>query len=317
MAKVQGIDVSSHQPNIDFDKVIKDNDNIQFVMFRMGFGGDIKSQDDSQFERNVREAERVGLEWGAYLYSYALNLEDAKSEVEHAKRLLKGKNPNLPIGFDMEDADGYKAKHGMPSNEMLVDICELFLSEMEKEGYYVELYASKSWLEEKLKSPKLDRFDKWLAQWNKSDTYDKPHGMWQLSDSGEVDGIKGRVDMDVAYYDFPKIINHGISVSKPEAHVSQPPAHKGKTIDQLANEVIHGQHGYGEDRKRALGDKFDAVQDRVNEILGTPKTHHEKSIEELAKEVLAGKHGTGRDRMRALGNKYAAVQKEVNKLLRK
>lgn len=40
-----------------------------------------------------------------------------------------------------------------------------------------------------------------------------------------------------------------------------------KTIDELAREVIAGKHGNGADRKKALGDKYAAVQARVNELL--------------------------------------------------
>lgn len=40
-----------------------------------------------------------------------------------------------------------------------------------------------------------------------------------------------------------------------------------KSIDELAQEVIAGKYGTGEARKKALGDKYNAVQQRVNEIL--------------------------------------------------
>ena len=40
-----------------------------------------------------------------------------------------------------------------------------------------------------------------------------------------------------------------------------------KTIDQLAHEVIQGKHGNGEDRKKSLGNQYEAVQKRVTEIL--------------------------------------------------
>ena len=39
------------------------------------------------------------------------------------------------------------------------------------------------------------------------------------------------------------------------------------TIDELAQAVIAGRYGDGETRRTALGDKYDAVQARVNEIL--------------------------------------------------
>ena len=40
-----------------------------------------------------------------------------------------------------------------------------------------------------------------------------------------------------------------------------------KTIDELAKEVIAGKHGSGQARKDSLGDQYEAVQARVNEML--------------------------------------------------
>ena len=206
----KGIDVSAHQGRIDWEKV--KNSGIQFAILRLGIGSDIASQDDAYFEANVQGCEAVGLPWGAYLYSYALNLEDAKSEVQHALRLLNGKRPVYPVFFDMEDADGYKAKHGMPSNQGLVDICKTFLLGIEDAGYYASLYASLSWLNNQLNSSELDRFDKWVAQWNTSCSYKKPYGIWQYTDSGKVDGINGNVDMNIAYTNYPEVIkNNGLN----------------------------------------------------------------------------------------------------------
>ena len=201
MVKLKGIDVSDHNGKINWDKVKADG--VQFAILRLGIGSDIKAQDDEQFEYNVREAERVGIPWGAYLYSYALNLEQAKSEAAHAKRLLKGKKPTYPVVFDMEDADGYKKKRGMPSNSMLVDICDTFLAIMEKEGYEVRLYANLSWLNNQLKSSKLDKYTKWVAQWGPKCTYAGKYDMWQYTDAGKVNGINSeKVDMNFAYFDF-------------------------------------------------------------------------------------------------------------------
>ena len=40
-----------------------------------------------------------------------------------------------------------------------------------------------------------------------------------------------------------------------------------KTVDELAREVIAGKHGSGDARKKSLGDQYEAVQKRVNELL--------------------------------------------------
>lgn len=105
-------------------------------------------------------------------------------------------------------------------------------------------------------------------------------------------------------------------LGKPVAPKPQPV----KSIDDLAREVIDGKHGSGEARKKALGDKYDAVQKRVNEMLGSkqsqPAKPKPKTISQLADEVMRGLHGSGRERMLSLGSQYAAVQAEINKRLR-
>lgn len=93
------------------------------------------------------------------------------------------------------------------------------------------------------------------------------------------------------------------------------------TIDALARRVIAGEFGSGDARKNALGDKYDAVQKRVNEILsGTASAPAKKSVSEIAKEVLAGSWGNGADRkakLEAAGYNYDEVQKAVNALCNK
>ena len=88
----KGVDISSLNGNVSIEK-IKDA-GYDFVMIRCGYGSDLAVQDDSQFENNVRKCEAAGVPWGAYLYSYAVNTDDAKSEARHVIRLLKNKNLN-------------------------------------------------------------------------------------------------------------------------------------------------------------------------------------------------------------------------------
>lgn len=102
---------------------------------------------------------------------------------------------------------------------------------------------------------------------------------------------------------------------KPAKAAPKPAPKPRKTTDQLAREVIDGHHGHGDARKKSLGGRYNEVQARVNQILGSPRNN--KSISTLATEVIEGKHGDGRERMRSLGANYAAVQAEVTRRLRK
>ena len=140
----QGIDVSKHNGKVDWPTAKAAG--LNFAMIRCGFGSDIKSQDDQQWERNVKECDRLGIPWGAYLYSYALNANDAKSELQHVLRLLKGKQPTYPVVIDMEDADGYKVNHGgIPSKSTNTAIIKTFCDGIKAAGYKPGYYCNRDW----------------------------------------------------------------------------------------------------------------------------------------------------------------------------
>lgn len=84
-----------------------------------------------------------------------------------------------------------------------------------------------------------------------------------------------------------------------------------KSVEELANEVIQGLWGNGQERKDRLGDRYAEVQARVNEILApTPKPTVD--ILDLVKKTIRGDFGNGTDRRNALGSNYAEVQRQVN-----
>lgn len=102
-------------------------------------------------------------------------------------------------------------------------------------------------------------------------------------------------------------------------HFKTPPT-KGKSVWQLADEVMDGLHGNGSERKASLGDQYAAVQREINRRSGKtkpttvrPTKNPSKSIAKLADEVMAGMHGNGDARRVALGRKFKAVQREINR----
>lgn len=194
----KGIDVSSYQGDIDWNEA---KDYIDFAIIRCGFGNNITSQDDNKWERNTEECTRLNIPFGTYLFSYALNLNMAKSEVEHTLRLIRDKKLEYPIFLDVEDKDQLR----LPKEE-LVNIVKYYCEKIEEAGYYVGIYASLYTFENYLNSSELDRFDKWVAEWNKDFTYRGASGMWQYTDNEIIPGIRTRVDGDKAFYNYPKAI---------------------------------------------------------------------------------------------------------------
>ena len=117
-------------------------------------------------------------------------------------------------------------------------------------------------------------------------------------------------------YDLARLdaIARGTAVSQPSAPAA--PA-APVDIDALANAVIRGDYGVGEERRARLGANYDAVQARVNEILGagTAAPAAPVDIDALANAVIRGDYGVGEERRARLGANYDAVQNRVNQIM--
>lgn len=271
--KFKVIDVSVHQGTIDWEKV---KPHIDGAILRVGYGSDITKQDDRQFKRNADECTRLGIPFGVYIYSYADSNEEAKSEAAHCLRLIKGYKLSYPVYLDLEEKGTEKGA---------IERAVIFGDIIEKAGYWCGVYANLNWWNNHLKG--LDRFTKWVAQWTKQCTYKGSNlDMWQYSDKGTIPGIKGCVDMNYCYRDFPSEINGN---KKP---VSAPAK---KTIAELVEEVFDGKWGNGADRKKRLtaaGYDYKAVQTAVNQKLEEAKKQYYTVQRGDTLSYIASKYGT-------------------------
>jgi len=198
---IKGIDVSKHQGNIDWAKVKKSG--VDFAILRLGYTGTKtrKPTLDGKFRRNLAQCTKLGINVGVYYYSTAATQKQAQNEAKFIIKHLKNTKLQYPVYFDTEDAMQAKL-----SKSALTSIVKEFCEVMEKAGYYVGIYSNKSWFAEQLNESKLKAYDKWIAQYNNKCTYKGDYGMWQYSDKGKVSGIKGNVDLNKCYKDYPKII---------------------------------------------------------------------------------------------------------------
>lgn len=191
-ATAQGIDVSYHQGTIDWEKV-KNSGQVDFAIIRCGIGMDQTNQDDTQWENNTSECERLGIPYGTFLYSYADTVEKARSEAQHVIRLVQGKNLTYPIYYDMED----NSVMNKIDTKTAEQIAQTFLSTLEANGYKnVAVYSSKSLFETKLTADIFNRYPRWVAHYNDTCGYQGSYHMWQYTNKGQIDGITGNVDLD-------------------------------------------------------------------------------------------------------------------------
>ncbi len=198
--RADGIDVSEWQHEIDWQKV-KDA-GVDFAIIRAGYGKVI-SQKDPYFETNVEQAQALGIDTGTYWYSYATTVEAAQREAEVCYEVIKNYDFTYPVYFDIEDACQSKLSVAEVSA-----IIETFCNYIESKGYHVGLYSYVNFLNTKVYSSLLDKYDIWVANFNVDvPNYNSDYGIWQYSDSGHIDGINGVVDLNHAYVNYPFVVS--------------------------------------------------------------------------------------------------------------
>ena len=188
-----GIDVSSWQSDIDFKKV-KDS-GVEFVIIRIGFGhkkGEIIY--DNRFSEYLKSAKENGLRVGLYFYSYAKNVKESSEQAKWIIEALNGESLDLPIAFDREIFGGFN-NYNLSLTDLNL-IGEAFIKKINSAGYEGMLYSSKYYLENMWN---LNEYKTWLAHYIDKTNYKGEYYIWQLSNTGKVNGIKGDVDLDILY----------------------------------------------------------------------------------------------------------------------
>lgn len=220
MSKIFGIDVSKWQGNFDFKKA--KNEGVKFAILR----GAYSTSKDVKFETYYKQAKAQGLNVGVYLYSMATTTTKAKEEAEKLySNCLKGKQFELPVYFDIEDKVQKKL-----SKKQNTAIVKAFCETLEAKGYWVGIYASKSFYNDYLNDGELQRYAHWVAQWSKACTYKGNtgvFGMWQFGGETNLlrsNKVAGKVcDQNYMLIDYPsKIKSKGLNGFKKSTTPSEP-----------------------------------------------------------------------------------------------
>ena len=190
-----GIDVSSWQDDIDFEAV--KNAGCEFVIIRVGYstGDDDIADLDDKYRANIKNARDAGLKVGVYIYSYDNSEDMVRKTADWVVQQLGGEKLDLPVAFDWEDFGQFQT-YNMNFRDVN-RLYDVFSDELSKAGYDCMLYSSKNYLEDVWED--TDKRPVWLAHYTGSTDYEGPYMIWQASNTGRIDGIKGAVDMDIMY----------------------------------------------------------------------------------------------------------------------
>lgn len=201
---VPGIDVSSHQGEIDWQAV--SDSGIQFAILRAVYRGYAQEgvlQEDARFLENAAQAHDAGLKVGAYLFSQATTREEVEEELTLLFDLLDQcgrKTITGPVVFDWERMPPERnARTKNVTGKELTDMAAYFCQRVKQAGYepcvYFNLNMAYRWLD----LSKLKSYTFWLAEYGDTPSFEYACALWQYSHTGTVPGIKHNVDMNLMF----------------------------------------------------------------------------------------------------------------------
>ena len=280
--KTFGIDISGLQRDINLAQAKAEG--VNFTIIRGAYG----NKKDTAFETLYQRAKDNGLGVGVYWWTRAVKEAQAREEAQILiDNVLKGKQFEYPIYIDVEDS--LLQNLGKSKVDAIITSA---LTTLEKAGYYAGFYMNKNWYNNYCNGASLSkRFTCWLAQWSSAEVSNFP--MWQFG--GETNYIRTNkvagvtCDQDYCYVDFPSIIKTGGYNGYGKGTPS--PAPSKKSNEEIANEVINGLWGNGEDRKNRLtkaGYNYDAIQSIVNQKSNTNKSSSQITYVVKAGDTLSG-----------------------------
>ena len=263
---LKGIDISHHQRGIT-----KFGKDVDFVIIKATEG---VGYVDDQCDRLYQQAKKDGKLLGVYHFARPDLNNSAVAEADWFVKVIRPYVREAILVLDWES--GYLGN---------VAWAKAFLDRVkEQTGIKALLYASRSPINSfDWSSVANADYGLWVADYGANTGYEgnKPvvkwwpfYILWQYTSRGRVAGYNGNVDLNNFYGDAETWRKYATSESNPKPAPAPVPEPAKKSNDQIADEVLEGKWGNGEERKKRLTDAgydYQAVQDIVNKKLGINK----------------------------------------------
>lgn len=196
-----GLDISRHDGTpIDWNKVKADG--WEFIIFRIGWRGYQSGvlHVDENFHENIKGAIDAGFDIGVYVFSQAINEEEAVEEAELCINELKDYKINLPVVFDPETITWEEARTDDITMEQFTKNTIAFCNRIKEAGYEPMIYSNITWEAKFFDLSQLAEYKLWFADYQVPPTTPYHFEFWQYGGEwAKIPGIpKGRkVDVDM------------------------------------------------------------------------------------------------------------------------
>lgn len=198
----KGIDISSHQGEIEWDLVA--GDDVDFVFIRALYRGyeSGKLVEDTEFKTNIEGATSHGIKAGAYIFTQAVTQAEVDEELDMLWGLLQNVDLELPIVVDVEEAGEGSGRMDQLSIAERTDLIKYYCESIKEAGFKPMIYYNINGALLMLDLKELEDYEKWFAVYDTQFYYPYAYSVWQYSNTGSVNGIEGNVDLNLSFKDF-------------------------------------------------------------------------------------------------------------------
>lgn len=193
-----GIDISRHQGYIDWEQVKKAG--IDFAFIRIGYRGYGKAGTinlDQEFDRNIVNAQKNGIDVGVYFFAQAINEDEALEEAQFVIKHLQDYELELPVVYDPESILDDVARTDNVTGEQFTKNTQVFCKTIAEAGYQPMIYSNMLWEAFELDLEELSEYPIWYADYEPNPQTPYMFEFWQYSNEGYIAGVQGRLDMDI------------------------------------------------------------------------------------------------------------------------
>lgn len=242
--ELKGIDVSSWQGKIDWNKVA--NYGMDFAILRITEAGNVI---DGQFENNFAGCNKHKIPVGVYKYSYASTVSEARSEARKVVSVLNGRKIQFPVFLDLENH-----RQRVLGAESIHNLAEAFREIIVAAGYKFAIYCNLDWYMNVICSH-LKKHDFWIARYPANDNGTVVERLrpswgvgWQYSSKATIPGINTKVDRNIFYKDYTEAKESGTMAKTKEQIIQNV---RNDAVSFAVNIANDNSHGYSQ-RIRSL-----------------------------------------------------------------
>ncbi|MGN2371951.1 GH25 family lysozyme [Clostridium cagae] len=180
---MNGIDVSNHNGDIDFNKVKEDNIELVYIKATEG-----TTYQDQYLSKHYKGAKGAGLKTG--FYHFLVGSSNPETQAENFYNNIKDKENDLKPCLDIEVSNFNVMDYSLRFIKKFESLCELQLC----------IYTSPYFANENLDS-RIGKYQCWIAHYNvenpmKTKIWGSNYAGHQFTESGKIKGIDTNVDIN-------------------------------------------------------------------------------------------------------------------------